>query len=317
MTRATTNRVSNNSSFHARPGRSPIVLKDVLPWAAVALATLAALLWSYWPTVVPLFKDWRQSQDYSVGQLVPLVVFYLIWHERATLRVCRIAPCWWGLALILLAQIGRTYGLVFLYESAERYSLVLTIAGLVLLIGGRELFRKTAWILAFLLLMVPLPGRVHNMIGGPLQTMAAAGSVFVLELAGVTVLREGNVIMLNDKIPVAVAEGCSGLRMLTAFILVAATFAYLVNRPRWQKVVLLASSIPVAIFCNIVRSSTTCALYILASSQTAERFFHDFAGLTMMPLAVFVLAAEVVVMGRLVVTDGPSGPTKPERRAVG
>lgn len=269
----------------------------------LAGTVLAALLWAYWPTIVDLSKEWRRNQDYSVGQLVPLVALYFVWINRRALAKCKITPCWWGALLVLLAQAGRAYGLMFIFESVERYSLVLTIVGLVLWVAGWQVFRRLGWIMLFIFLMVPLPGRVHNAISGPLQSLATASAVFSLELLGVMVSREGNVMVLNDQVPVAVAEACSGLRMLTAFVVVAATLAYMVNRPRWQKITLLLSGIPVAILCNLIRLVVTALLFLVASSDLAERFFHDFAGLTMMPMAVLILAGELWIMSKLVIED--------------
>ncbi len=283
------------------------------PWrgVAVALALLVALLWSYWPTLVRLFGEWQEDDNYSVGQLVPLAALYLLWHDRLLLRTCRLKPCWWGVVVILFAQAGRGYGLLFLFGSAERYSLVLTIAGLVLLICGWGVLRRVQWILLFLFLMAPLPGQIHNRISGPLQTLATAGAVFLLEMVGVPVARDGNVIVLNQATPIAVAEACSGLRMLTAFVVVGSVLAYLVNRPFWQKVVLTVSTIPVAIVCNLIRLVVTAMLFLSTDSATAERFFHDFAGWTMMPMAFAFLAAELWLLARLVVTDpDPATPAR-------
>ena len=85
-------------------------------------------------------------------------------------------------------------------------------------------------------------------------------------------------MVLNHEVRVAVAEACSGLRMLTAFVVVAAALAYVVNRPRWQKAALVVSSVPVAILCNLARLVATAILFMLVSSEFGERFFHDFAG---------------------------------------
>ncbi|UCG17294.1 MAG: exosortase/archaeosortase family protein [Phycisphaerales bacterium] len=269
----------------------------------VLVLLVVVLVWSYWPTINGLIYDWQNDANYSAGQLVPLAALYLLWHKRRALAKCRVAPCGWGIAVILLAQAGWAFGLLFYFKSAERYSLALTVAGIVLLVGGRQVFHAVRWILLFLFLMVPLPGRIHNLISGPLQDLAIRGAVFVLELAGVAAAREGNVIMLNGAVPVAVAEACSGLRMLTAFVIVAAVLAYVVSRPRWQKLVLIISSIPVAILCNIVRVVVTALLFQAAGSEMAERFFHDFAGLTMMPVAVLLLLGELWIMSRLIVED--------------
>jgi exosortase len=274
------------------------LLKLVL--AALVLLTV----WSYWPTIVSLFKEWQRDDDYSAGQLVPLVALYLLWRERKTLRGCLAKPCWWaGAGLLILALIGRIYGLLFMFESAERYSLVLTIAGLVLMVGGRQVFRIVSWILLFLFLMVPFPGRVHNLISGPLQRLATTGSVFLLEAFGVRVSQQGNVVMLDENTPMAVAEACSGLRMLMAFIIVAAFTAYIVNRSRLQKAVILLSSIPVAVMCNIVRLFVTGVLMLLVSTQAGEKFFHDFAGLAMMPVAVLIMFGELWLMDKLTLPE--------------
>jgi exosortase len=282
-----------------------VVRVDAYVLGASAITALV-LVGSYWSTIAGLIKEWRLNEDYSVGALVPFVAVWLVWHERKGLAECRVAACWWGIVVILLAQGARLYGLLFMFESAERYSLVLTIIGVVLLVGGREISRRLLWVFLFLLLMVPLPGRVHNMISGPLQSVATAGAVFMLELSGVTLTREGNVILLNENVPLAVAEACSGLRMLTAFVVVSATMAYVVNRPRWQKAVLLFSSVPIAIVCNLIRLFVTAQLYLVASSEMAEKFFHDFAGLTMMPLAVLLLAGELLLMNKLVTPESGS-----------
>ncbi len=276
-------------------------IRRYVPAVAGAGLVLATLVATYWPTIADLAHEWTHDANYSVGQLVPLVAVYLLWQERHALLRLPVRPSWWGLGLIVLAQAMRFYGLAALYGSADRYSLVLTIWGLVLLCAGWRIFRQVAWILLFLLLMVPLPGQIHNRISNPLQGLATAGSVFLLELSGVSVSREGNVIVLNDTVRLAVAEACSGLRMLTAFVIVAATLAYIVGRPRWQKAVLLASSIPVAIACNIIRLFATAQLSCWTSSELAEKFFHDFAGLTMMPLAVLMLAGELWLLDRLVI----------------
>jgi exosortase len=267
-----------------------------------ALVLLTA--WSYWPTITVLFKEWQRDADYSAGQLVPLVALFLLWRERKTLGGCLLKPCWWGgAALLILALAGRTYGLLFMFESAERYSLVLTIAGLVLMVAGWQVFRRVLWILLFLFLMVPLPGRVHNLISGPLQRFATTGAVFLLEALGVRVSQQGNVVMLGENTTMAVAEACSGLRMLMAFIIVAAFIAYMVKRSRWQKAVLLLSSIPVAVMCNIVRLFVTGVLMLLVSTQAGEKFFHDFAGLAMMPVAVLLMFGELWLMDKLTLPD--------------
>lgn len=269
-------------------------------WAIGVLAI--AYLWACMPTLWPLILDWQRDEDYSVGQLVPFVLVYLFWSDRRRLSTIARCPCGWGLAVIALGQAIVAAGLALMYESIERYGMVVTGLGLVLLLGGKRFFWAYKWLMLFAFLMVPLPGRIHNMISGPLQSVAASGAVITLELLGVTVSQEGNVMVLNHRVPVAVAEACSGLRMLTAFVIVAAVIAFVIKRPGWQKAALVVSSIPVAIICNLIRLVVTALLFLVVSGEWAERF-HDIAGWAMMPLAVFILIGEMWIMQRAVIED--------------
>jgi len=61
--------------------------------------------------------------------------------------------------------------------------------------------------------------------------------------------------------------------------------AYLHYRPLWQRLVLMASTIPIAIFCNIVRVTITGFIYVLISPIYAQGIYHDMLGLAMLPLA--------------------------------
>jgi exosortase len=272
-------------------------------WLAAG-GLLGLLIWTYLPILRILVREWQKNPNYSVGQLVPFAALYMLWTDRQQLARLSVRPAWiGGLALIILAQGIRFYGLMYLYESLERYSVIFTIAGIVLLAGGWAVLQRTVWVILFLFLMIPLPERVHNLISGPLQDLATHGAVMTLELMGVTVEQQGHVMQLNGTTPVAVAEACSGLRMLTAFIMVSAVFAYIVNRPAWQKLVLLASSIPIAILCNLVRLVVTALLFMWTTSSIANQFFHDFAGLTMMPLAVFMLMGELWLLSKLVIEE--------------
>lgn len=271
---------------------------------SVVLTLLVITVWSYWPTMMDLFNHWQDSDDYSAGQLVPLLAAYLFWRERKALSQCLLVPCWWGgIALLILAETARIYGFIFMRPSVARYALVLTAAGLILMVAGWQVFRRVSWILLFLSLMVPLPGVIHNMISLPLQRMATTGSFFLLEVFGARVSQQGNIVILNENTRLAVAEACSGLRLLMAFIIVAAFFAYMVKRSRGKKVILVLSSIPVGVICNIVRIFVTAMLMLYVSTELGEKFFHDFAGLVMMPAAVLLMFGELWLMDRLVMPE--------------
>ena len=289
---------SSVSIRHALP-REALRSSVLWPWSLAGLA----LVWSYAATIGSLMSEWRRDPNYSVGMLVLPMAVYLAWQHRDRLRGLAVRPSWWGLGLLMGAQLVRAAGVLLLFESAERYSLVLSIMGLTLLLAGVQIWRRMFWLQMFLFLMVPLPGKIHYLVCSPMQKIATSGAVVLLELLGVSVVREGHVMVLNGSTPVAVAEACSGLRMLTAFVVVACVLAVAVRRPAWQKGALVISSVGVAIACNIVRLVATALLFAVVNAELAKTFFHDFAGWTMMPLAIVLLFGELWLLSRLVVSD--------------
>ncbi|MGE3180495.1 MAG: exosortase/archaeosortase family protein [Phycisphaerae bacterium] len=265
----------------------------------VGLAALGMAIWCYWGTLLLLWREWSNDPNYSVGRLIPLMVLYVLVQERSTFARLRPRTNWLGLVVVVAALFLRYEMMRSLYESLERYSFILLLAGIVLLLCGFQILWKAKWMLVFLALMIPLPGRVHNAIAGPMQDWATGGTVFLLEIFGIAVERNGSVLQLNGVQDVNVAEACSGLRMLTAFVAVAALFAFLVSRPVWQRALLVISSIPIAIICNLIRLAITAFLFLKFETSLAESFFHDFAGWTMMPMAIGFLFLELWIVDQI------------------
>jgi exosortase len=299
-----TQQVRGKSAYgrHAARSASPAVVaganwswRDLL----IAIGVVAALLWAYWHTLFRLWREW-ENPNYSAGMLVPIAAIYLLSLERDALARLRprVAPA--GLGLIALALLMRFEALRSLYESIDRASLVVMIAGVTLFLCGWRVFWSVRWLLVFLFLAMPLPGFIHNRIAGPLQDLSTGGTVFVLQTLGFDVDRQGHVLTLNGQQPVGIEEACSGLRMLTAFVIVAAVMAFLIERPAWQRATLVLSSFGVAILCNLVRLCLTAVAFLYLPGGFAEQFVHDMAGMAlMMPMAVGFLLLELWVLKQL------------------
>jgi len=269
----------------------------VVPWLAASLV-LIAFLWSYRPGLVNLWNVWQRSDEYSSGLLVPFLAVYILWSRRRDIAQCRIRPSIWGLFAFVAAQGIRLFGLFFLYGSAENLSVALTIAALVLMLFGWQLFRKVSTVLLFLCLMLPWPNRVQAALALPLQRWATSSAVFCLEVMGYEVIQEGNVIHIGQA-TVAVAEACNGLRMIIAFFVISGLVVLLVKRAWWEKLIVLASSLPIALFCNTVRLTITAIAFTVLSGEHWEKIFHDFGGYAMMPLALAAIVTELWLLAKL------------------
>ncbi|MFC1781157.1 exosortase [Planctomycetota bacterium] len=259
---------------------------------------VGAFLWSYWPGLNELWKVWMRNDEYSSGLLVPFIALYVLWLRRHTIISNPIKPSLFGILLFLGAQAIRLLGLFFMYGSAEYFSILLSIFALVLLLFGWRIFQKTVTVLLFLFLMLPWPNRFQLSITLPLQQWSTSSAVFCLELMSFDLVQEGNVIHIGET-TVAVAEACNGLRMITAFFVITGLVALLIKRPLWEKITIIASSLPIALLCNTIRLAITAIFFTILEGEYWEQIFHDFGGYAMMPLALAVIVAELWLLKKL------------------
>ena len=150
----------------------------------------------------------------------------------------------------------------------------------------------------FLCLMFPWPARIQAFVTLPLQRWSTSSAVFCLEVIGYEVMQQGNVINIGQA-SVAVAEACNGLRMITAFFVISGLVVMLAKRAWWEKLIILASSLPIALLCNTVRLAITAIAFTVLTGEHWEKIFHDFGGYAMMPLALAAIVAEMWLLKSL------------------
>jgi exosortase len=266
------------------------------------LAVLGALtLWLYASTGLHLALQWWRDPNFSHGFFVPLFSLFLLWQEKERLRRITPRPSWWGLAILLAALclliIGQMGAELFL----ARFSLLILLAGLIVLFSGWPLLRAVAFPLAFLLLMIPIPTILFNQITFPLQLLASQISAFVLPLFGVPTLLEGNIIHIPT-MPLEVAEACSGIRSLMSLITLSIIYGYLMERRVWVRWLLAIASVPIAIAANSVRIIGTGLLVQYWDADKAEGFFHASWGWIIFVVSLLMLYGLHVVV-RLIFPD--------------
>jgi exosortase len=268
-----------------------------------SILLLIVFIWSYKRGLGDLWNLWHMSDEYSVGMIVPFLALYILWSRRHAIANYPIKPSIWGLFIFIGAQIIRFFGLFFMYSSAERFSIVLSIAAIVLLLFGWQLFRNVSPILLFLCLMLPPPNLIQSYTVLHLQRWATSSAVFCLEMIGCGVIQEGNTIHIGQT-SVEVAYACNGLRMITAFFVISGLVVLMVNRVWWEKLIILISSLPIALLCNTVRLTVTALALTKLSNQFWDDMFHDFGGYAMMPLALAVVVGELWLLTRLTTLPG-------------
>lgn len=261
-------------------------------------AFLAVLVWMHWPSLAIMVDDWSSDPKYTHGYLVPVFSLSLLWIRRDRLTSLVPRPSIWGLALIALASAAFLLGGMVVVPWFQGLALVLALIGWSAMVGGWPVLRWTGPAILFLIFMLPLPGRVEIMLGLPLQSIATRCGVVLLQLLGVPAVNEGNTILLTTQ-TVEVAEACNGLAMLITFIAISTGFAMLIHRPIIDKILIVVSSIPIAIVCNVARITVTGYLHEKVGEKIANLVFHDLAGWLMMPLALVLLWLELIYLSHL------------------
>jgi exosortase len=241
----------------------------------------------YAPVLKALVANWQSNPDMGHGFFVPLVAGFIAWQRREELAALKPRPCWWGLPVVLFGAalvIVATLGVeLFL----GRFAFVVTVIGVVWLLGGTLVLKKLAFPLFLLFFMIPIPEIIYNRITLPLQNVASAFAETVLSVLGVPVLREGNILELPNQ-RLSVVEACSGIRSLLSLTFLSLIYAYFFEKRKPVQVLLFLATIPIAIVANGIRVTLT-GIISQVKPELAEGFFHESTGWVIFMLALLLL----------------------------
>ncbi len=270
----------------ARASREENLSTDLPRWQGVAL--LALLAWLYGSILARLFSQWMSDPNFSHGIFVPLFVLFVLWQDRKRLGQIDAAPSWGGLGIIVLGLLMLILGVLGAELFFSRTSLLVVLAGLIVLFEGWTFFRAVLFPWACLILMIPIPSLLLQKVTFPLQLLASRLSSDFLPICGVPVLREGNVIVLPS-MPLEVAEACSGIRSLLSLVTLAVIYGYLMDKRPWVRVVLAISAVPIAVAANGFRIFGTGLLVQYWDPDKAQGFFHAFSGWLIFVVSLIML----------------------------
>jgi exosortase len=231
--------------------------------------------------------DWYNDDNYSHGFLIIPIAAYLAWERRAKLFAAPEKPSAFGLVVVIGSLVVMMAGVLGAEMFVTRVSILGALVGSLLFLWGWQRVRVLAFPLAFLVLMIPLPGIIFNQIAFPLQLVASRFGEAAMGIANVPVLREGNVLILANT-TLEVAEACSGIRSLVSLLTLAIVLGYFSDPRGWVRTLVALSSIPVAVVTNGLRVAGTGIAAHQFGEAAAQGFFHEFSG-WMVFVAAFAL----------------------------
>ena len=198
-------------------------------------------------TVFSLIDSWS-SDPLGHGYIVIPGVLFLVWHQRAALRLVKPEPWFWALPLLaccgLFWLLGKNSGIQLLeYISLIGVVIVLVWGTLGPRIGGLLTFP-----LSYLIFALPLVDRFVPL----LQTLTAHSATKLLRLSSVPALLESHHISIPGS-AWSVEEACSGVNYLMSSL--AAGYLYAGTRYRRGRYRLgfLIAAAAIALVANVAR----------------------------------------------------------------
>ncbi len=279
------------------PGESPVArAARPVPWPAMAWFS-ALLILAYFPILQHLVLQWATDEDVGHGFFVLPVAAFIAWQRRDKILAIEWKPAWWGAGLILWGVLQSYIGTLGAELFLQRSAFLVSLVGLLLVLGGTKLVTELAFPLLLLPFMIPIPSVIYNQITFPLQLFASRVAEMTLSLLNIPVLRDGNVLELASQ-KLSVAEACSGIRSLLSLTFLSLVYAFFFDKKVWMRWVLLIGTIPIAILANAGRVTITGILSEV-NSDLAHGFFHILEGWIIFLIALAMLIGLHVAITRV------------------
>lgn len=217
---------------------------------AALLALLLAVI--YAPLLAEAARVWVSDGASQHGALILPIALGLVWMLRHKIRACRPAPISAGAWLLGAGLLLETASFLLRVRWFPLLSLVPVLAGAVLALHGRALWRVLRFPILFLVFLAPVPAAVTGPAAAAIQRLSTTGTAQALTLLGVPTVQDGFEIV-TPSLSVEVAQECSGFKKLTTLLAFAVFYGYVYALPWPRRLLLVLAVPPVALAVNVLR----------------------------------------------------------------
>ena len=254
----------------------------------LALGALVLFVVAYFPVFRILAGKWAESEEYSHAFLTLPIILYMVYQNRHRVLETPATFTPLGLVTLLLASALYYFSLLTEVHTVIALAMYLTVLGTVVFLFGI----RSVWVLftplLLLLMLIPFPDQLYIQLTFPLQLKVSQMSEAIIGLFGIPVHRAGNVLTIPQK-SFEVVEACSGLRSVITLLTLSVVMGYFLLVRTTSKLLLVAASIPVAIFVNLIRVVTIVLLFHSFGLDLYEGTLHTVTGLLIFLIALATL----------------------------
>jgi len=227
--------------------------------------SISVIFIAFKETFLSMFHIWYTSEAFQHGMLIMPISLYVIWGLREKLKLLAFNVNYYGLVIIASLCFLWLLGDVAGVQLVKHFAVMCLFSAVVFTCLGFNALKALVFPLGYLLLAIPL----RSPFVYPLQQITAEVVYFFLQLSGIPVYREGQLVYIPEG-TFEVAEACSGVNFLTAMVTLSILFAYLSYKSYKKRIIFILFAFIVPIIANGLR-----AFFIVLAGHFVSM---DFAG---------------------------------------
>lgn len=248
---------------------------------------VALFIVCFFPVFQILVEKWAKSDDYGHAFFVIPIIIYMAWLKRECLTGNQ-TDGHLGLFFVVLSNASYIISLQLEIPTIISLSMVMSLVSILWYLAGLKVVKELTVPILLLVLVIPIPNQIYSMVTLPLQIKVSQVSAQAIQLLGIPLFREGNVLSLPDR-TFQVVEACSGLRSLISLTTLSLILGYFALQKSWFKLLLVTASLPVAFIINIIRVTTLILAYHYFRLDLAEGTKHTVTGLVLFGISLIIL----------------------------
>ncbi len=242
---------------------------------------------AYFPVLKILVGKWAASDEYAHAFFTVPIIVYMIWCKREQLGKAK-GNTSVGFFCVTLSVIFYLISIPLQIPTLSFLAMTMFLISALIYLAGFMALKELAMPILLFIMIIPIPNQIYSLITIPLQLKVTQLSEQVIQLLGIPIYREGNVISLPGK-SFQVVEACSGLRSLITLTTLSLIMGYFTLRTTWTRVLLLLLSVPVAFFVNTIRVLVLVLAYYYFQLDLATGTVHTVLGVLIFGIALVSL----------------------------